>query len=59
MKKKHYTLNWFQQIPTEELTLIKEGEKEDEYITVIIEGVEYRIRIGKNGEHILIPESVI
>lgn len=59
MKQKHRTFSRFQSMPKDALALIMGGDNNDEYITVIIDGVEYKIRINKNGDYISIPEKVI
>ncbi|MEA4918955.1 hypothetical protein SDC9_178961 [bioreactor metagenome] len=58
MKKKHFTSSRFQVISQKELASIIGGDDDDEYITVIIDGVAYRIRINKNGQPTSAPERI-
>jgi hypothetical protein len=58
MKQKHNTFDSFKSMPSNSLALITGGNNENEYITIIINGVPYRVKINKNGEYISLPEPI-
>ncbi|MDD4516816.1 hypothetical protein [Massilibacteroides sp.] len=47
-------------ITNNDLSTLKGGSQDDEeYIIVYIEGIPYRIKIGKNGERNSPPERIV
>ena len=46
MKQKHNTFDSFKSMPSNSLALITGGNNENEYITIIINGVPYRVKIN-------------
>lgn len=61
MKKKDSKSSKYQLLSKSFLSSIKGGskEKEEEYITIYINGVPYKIKVDKNGNQISPPLEIL
>lgn len=59
MKKKDAKSSKYQLLSKSFLSSIKGGSKEEEYITIYINGVPYKIKVDKNGNQISPPLEIL